>query len=159
MQIKALVFGLAGLVSLAMAAEMDAPAVKNALKSIDSGIAGLDQAIKAITTANIATQADVVITKMTALNQVLIDVSPRLKSSKPLGMLDITGLSTPATSLGKTVGALMEDLVAKRTIIVKGGQADKMGQALRKSQNGFGVFQTAVVRSLEPNIGCFTHYL
>jgi hypothetical protein len=152
MQIKSFTLCLAGLVSLATAAEMDAPAVKNALKSIDAGVVSLDSAIKAITTANAATQVDVVISKMTAFNQILVDASPKLKSSKPLGLLDLTGLTTPLTSVTKTVTSLMDDLVAKRTIIVKAGQADKLGQALKKSGNGFGVFQEAVMAQLPTSL-------
>jgi hypothetical protein len=149
MQFKAfLAFGLA---SLTLAVELDGPAVKNALKAIDSGAAALDQAIQGITTANVATQVDVVVAKMSALNQAMIDTSARLKSTKPLGIMDITSLSTPMTAISKTLESLMKDILAKRTIIVKGGQADKLGLGLKKNQNGFGVFSEALMTQVPSN--------
>jgi hypothetical protein len=143
-----LALGLAGLTMAAQEAAMGAPEVKALLSTMNSGFEKVDSAIKAITEANVATQVPLVITAMGSLNTALLESSTKLKSSKALGILDMSSLSSSAGPIQKTMNTLITDVLAKRGIIVRGNQADAIGKGLRTQQAGFtslmDAFQTQI---------------
>jgi len=134
MQLK-LYFAL-GFASLTTATQMDAPAVKSALTSIAASVGNVDKAVNAITEANIATQVIEVTAQITKLSQELISAGAKLKGTKALGIFDIASLSSAATPLQQASMQLMTDVIAKRTIIVKGKQAEPLFKSFKQMQNG-----------------------
>jgi hypothetical protein len=140
-----------GLVSLTMAAQdaaMDAPAVKALMSTLNSGFTNVDKAIQAINEVNVATQVPTVVVSMDTLNKALIDGSARLKSSKALGILDMSSLSSSMSPIQKTMTSLLSDLIAKRPIIVRGNQVEALGQGLKKQQAGFMALQEAFMTQI-----------
>jgi hypothetical protein len=144
--------GLAGLTMAAQEAAMGAPEVKALLSTLNSGFEKVDSAIKAITEANVATQVPIVVTAMGSLNTALLESSTKLKSSKALGLLDMSSLSSSAGPIQKTMNTLLTDIIAKRGVIVRGNQADALGKGLRTQQTGFtalmDAFQTQIPSQL-----------
>jgi hypothetical protein len=91
---------------------------------------------------------DNIVAKMTATNKVMTETAALMTASKPLGIMDIMGLSTPMQNFGKTVTKLMDDLMAKREIIVTAGVADKLGVGLKASKTGFNALSNAVMAQM-----------
>ena len=144
-------FSLA-IAGLSTAATMDGPAVKGLLNSMNTAILNLDKSINAITTANVATQVEDINAKLTDLNKAISNSAARLKSSKPLGITDVFSLSTPLLNGGKSMTTLLNDLMAKRTIIVNSGQADKLGRGLKSIKKGLAALSEAMPSQIPANL-------
>jgi hypothetical protein len=150
MQLKHLLvaLGLAGFTLAGQEAAMDAPAVKALMSTLATSFANIDKAILAISEANVATQVPLVVASMDSLNKALIDGSSKLKSSKALGILDMSSLSSSMTPVQKSMTSMLTDVIAKRPIIVKGNQAETLGKGLKKQQAGFMAMQEAFMTQI-----------
>jgi len=141
-----------GLASLATAVQMDGPAVKGLLAAINTGIQNLDKAVLAITDANVATQAAEVNAQITNLNKAMIEQSTKIKSSKALGLLDITSLLPSALPLQGSITKLLTDILAKRVIIVKGNQSERLIKGVQILQGGAFALQESLLTQVPSNL-------
>jgi hypothetical protein len=120
MQIKTL-FAL-GLASLATANTMekrDAAAINAALKLITPALTNLDKSIAAITAGNAATQLEDVKAKSLAMNDATLAAAKRIKGTPALkGITDAIGLLSSGTAALRAANKTIQDVIAKRQIVL-----------------------------------------
>lgn len=140
MQFKTLLtLSLASLASFAMASEeaaMDGPAVKAFISTISGQISSVDKIIAGLTDANVAAQAPILMTNMNTLNEAMLSGATKIKASKALGIFELSGLATSAMPLVPSLMGLLNDVIAKRPVMVKANQVDALAVALKKEQTG-----------------------
>lgn len=142
------------LVSLTTAAPAtaDAPAIKALLGTLNTNIAAIDKNVVAITEANIATQAGVVIKSIETLNAALIESANQIKATKALGLVDLASLASSLTPIQKSAQGLLSTIITKRTIIVKGKQVENIGAGLKVMQSGISTLTSALLTQLPANL-------
>jgi hypothetical protein len=141
-----------GLASLATAVQMDGPAIKGLLVTINTGIQNLDKAVLAITDANVATQVAEVTAQITNLNKAITEQSTRIKSSKALGLLDISSLVPSAAPLVGSITKLLTDVLAKRVILVKSNQSEHLLKGLKILKGGSFALQESLLTQVPSNL-------
>jgi predicted RNase H-related nuclease YkuK (DUF458 family) len=121
------------LVGTVAARTLDLPTVKNALNSFVAGVQQIDTSIVAITDANVNAQVTKITQQINKLSNDNKGTAAALKASKPLKISDLSGLIATAKEVAPTFEKTAKDLMSKREIINKAGQADKLGAALKNA--------------------------
>ncbi|QDS71509.1 hypothetical protein FKW77_004856 [Venturia effusa] len=143
------------LASLATAGEtqtMDGPAIKSFISNMSNQVATIDKIIAGMTDANIATQAPALIKTMDTLNNAMMTGATQIKSSKALGVFEITSLGSSATPLITSSMSLLNNIIAKRPVMVKGNQVDALAAQLKKEQAGLVAIEEAMQTQIPASI-------
>lgn len=153
MQFKTLLsLSLASLAMAANEAAMDGPAVKAFISTISGQIASVDKIVVGLTDANVAAQAPILITNMNTLNEAMVAGASKIKASKALGIFELGGLAGTAMPLVPSLFGLLNDVIAKRPVMVKANQVDTLAVALKKEQTGLFALMEALGGQIPPSI-------
>jgi len=129
MQIKNfLLFGLLGGAMAQSSATL--AAINGAFGAIGTALDTLDTAVKGLTDGNAKTQAKDLITKSEAVAGAIKDATAKIGAAKDaLALVDAIGVSKSANDLLAKTTTTIDDLIAKKDLIVKAGE-----QASTKAQ-------------------------
>jgi hypothetical protein len=120
-------------VSSISARTLDLPTAKAKLNEFTKAVAQIDEAIVAITPANVDQQLDSISTQIKKIAKENAGTPQLLRKSKSLGLGDIGGFLGVVTEILPTFQKTANDLLQKRDIINKVNGADKIEAALKET--------------------------
>jgi hypothetical protein len=121
------------------------PAIKNTIEVLKKDGDELDKAIAALTKENVATQIDVINSKLNKLGSDSSAQAAKMKASGAVGIFEVSGLLSSATQATWTtllketfqvVNQTSIDIMAKRDIVKDSGKIDSIATSIRAQKKG-----------------------
>jgi hypothetical protein len=117
-------------------------------ESIGSALDVLDAAVLTLTDGNIAAQAASLIAKSEAVAKAIAAATAQINQAKELTIVEAAGVLTPSKTLETKTKKTIDDLIAKKEIINKGGQGGTVKAQLTAQANGAKTLSDAVVSKM-----------
>jgi hydrophobic surface binding protein A len=124
-------------------------AIESGFNAIGTALDTLDTAVLALTDGNVAAQAKDLTAKSEAVAKAITAATAQINGiAKELSIVEAAGVLTPSKTLETKTKKTIDDLIAKKDLIAKAGQAGTVKAQLEAQAKGAKTLSDAVVSKM-----------